>query len=341
MMSPAKRLFAALLMALIAAPSLPGAAALANEINLPPGAGWSLAGDEIVSLRPETTVETPAVTLGDLFSGLAPSQAAIPVDRAPAPGERTILNANVLDTLATRHGIDWRASSPYERVVVQRRGYPVGHREIVEALRAPLEDAGMPAGAEIAIGATQVHAMVGTPEEARPVVHDVSLNTRSNRFSAVLDIPTGGRAMRTVRLTGYVHVQMEVPVLIRPVRRGVTINEDDVTWQQVRRAELRPDALLDAEDLIGMAARNGIQAGRPVRAGQVRRPEAVSRNGLVMMVLETPFLSVTARGRALEAGAVGETVRVVNVTSDKEVLAVVSGENTVRVRLGLTTAYVQ
>lgn len=341
MMSPAKTLLAALMMALCAVPALPGARALANEIGVPPGAGWSLTGEDIVSLRPETTVETPAVTLGDLFSGLAPAQAAIPVDRAPPPGERVILNANVLDGLATRHGIDWRASSAYERVVIHRRGYPVGHKEIVDALRQPLEDAGMPMGAEIAIGATQVHAMVGTPEEARPVVHDVSLNSRSNRFSAVLDIPTGARSMRTVRLTGYVHVQMEVPVLVRPVRRGVAITEDDVTWQVVRRADLRPDALLDVDDLIGMAARNGIQPGRPVRAGQVRRPEAVSRNGLVMMVLETPFLSVTARGRALEAGAVGETVRVVNVASDKEVLAVVAGENTVRVRPGMTTAFVQ
>jgi flagella basal body P-ring formation protein FlgA len=58
----------------------------------------------------------------------------------------------------------------------------------------------------------------------------------------------------------------------------------------------------------------------------------VSRNAPVTMTLETPFMTVTARGRALEDGAVGETVRVANLASGNEVLAVVSGRNAVRVR---------
>ncbi len=341
--------FAAVLAVLIPVSMLSNAPAGANEIDMPaaPAArgaagGESLAlrleGFDLVKLRPEVSIESAFITLGDIFAGLPAGQASVPVDRAPAPGERVVLNANALDTLAARHDVDWQSSSRYERVLVHRRGYPVGRAEVEAALRPSLRAAGMPAGAEIDLGTSSVHAVVGSAAEARASVRDLQFESRTNRFLAVVEIPTANLSSRSVRLSGSVHVPIDVPVLTRPARRGMVITADDVTWDVARRGDLRPDVLLDPDDLVGMAARHGIQAGQPVRAGQVRKPEAVARNGLVTMVLETPHLSVTARGRALEAGAVGDTVRVANLGSDKEVLAVVAGENTVRVRPGGTTA---
>lgn len=296
-----------------------------------------MGGANVAMLRPEVTVERPLLHLGDVFAGLPAQIAAIPVAHAPDPGARLVLNAEYLAALATEYGVNWSPASRFVQAVVSRRGYEVGRAEVLEALRERLLDEGMPPDAEVDISALNVHATVGSLEAARVDVRDLYYDERTGRFNALLQVPAEGPRARPVRVTGSVHVSVDVPVLVRPVRRGMIIAAEDVRWDSMRRGELRPDILTDPSDLVGQAARHGIQAGRPVRANQVSLPELVKRNGLVTMVLETPFMTVTARGRALEGGAKGETVRVANVASDKEVLAVVTGRDTVRVRMGMMT----
>jgi flagella basal body P-ring formation protein FlgA len=267
-----------------------------------------------------------------VFVGLSAELSAVPVGYAPPPGERMVLDARYLNDLAAEYGVPWEAPSRFVRAVVLRRGYDIGRSHVLAALRDRLLEAGMSPNAEVDVSALNVHATVGSPEQVRVEVRDLYYDSRSGRFSARVDVPDGGGSARTVRLTGSVHVAVDVPVLNRPLRGGMVITEDDVSWDTMRQGDLRPDILLDPHDLIGMATRRGIQAGRPVLASQVSPPEMVSRNAPVTMTLETPYMTVTARGRALEDGAVGETVRVANLASGNEVLAVVSGRNAVRVR---------
>lgn len=290
------------------------------------------------SLRPDTTIERPFIHLGDLFGGLPEDMAAIPVGHAPEPGERLVLDARHLGDLALEYGVDWTPASRFLQAVVHRRGYEIGRPQVLEALRARLLEAGMPEQASIDVSVLNVSATVGTPDAAHVAIRDLYYDQRTGRFNALVDVPADGPQSRPVRLTGAVHVSVDVPVLARPLRRGMVVAAEDVRWDTIRRNDLRPDILLDPDDLIGMAARRGVQAGTPVRANQLVPPEVVSRNGLVTMVLETPFMTVTARGRALEAGAIGDTVRIANLSSDKEVLATVAGRNTVRVQVGMTTA---
>ncbi|SDE10291.1 flagellar basal body P-ring formation chaperone FlgA [Rhodospira trueperi] len=293
-----------------------------------PGAG----GVGRAALRPETMIEQPYMVLGDLFVGLPVELSAVPIGYAPPPGERMVLDARYLNDLAVEYGVPWEAPSRFVRAVVERRGYDIGRSHVLEALRDHLLEAGMSPNAEVDISALNIHATVGSPDQVRVEVRDLYYDSRAGRFSARVDVPSGGGSARTVRLTGSVHVAVDVPVLNRPLRSGMVVTEDDIGWDTMRQGDLRPDILLDPHDLIGKATRRGIQAGQPVRASQVTPPEMVSRNAPVTMTLETPFMTVTARGRALEDGAIGETVRVANLGSGTEVLAVVSGRNAVRVR---------
>jgi len=291
-----------------------------------------------VVLRPEALIDRPLIQLGDVFGGLPDEIARIPVARAPEPGDRLLLDPDYLSGLATQYGVDWTPASRFVQAIVTRRGYEVGRAQVLDALRDSLLEQGMPPEAEVEISVFNAQTLVGSPDDARVAVRDVRYDDRTGRFNALVQIPAEGQRSRSVRLTGSVHVSIDVPVLIRPIRRDMIITANDLGWDAMRRGDLRPDILVDPSDLIGRAARYGIQAGRPVRANQVSLPELVPRNGLVTMVLETPFMTVTARGRALEAGAEGETVRVANQSSGKEVLAVVTGRNTVKVEMGMMTA---
>ncbi|MQX35395.1 flagellar basal body P-ring formation chaperone FlgA [Roseospira navarrensis] len=289
------------------------------------------------ALRPEVTIERALIQLGDVFGGLPPEVAAIPIGHAPQPGERLVLGADYLNNLAVEYGVDWSPASRYVQTVVNRRSYTIGRDHIIDALRERLLAEGIPFDAEVDITAHNIRAAVGSPDEMRVAVRDLYYDDRTGRFNAMVQVPAEGPSARLIRLAGSVHQAIDVPVLVRPIRRGMVITEADVRWETLRGGDVGPNTLLEIDDLIGQAARQGIQAGQPVRVNQVRMPELVQRNGLVTMVLETPFMTLTARGRALEAGAKGETVRVANMASGKEILAVVTGQNTVRVAPNMVT----
>ncbi len=68
------------------------------------------------------------------------------------------------------------------------------------------------------------------------------------------------------------------------------------------------------------------------------KPEIVQRNDTVTIVYQAPGVTLTLRGQAQEAGALGDTISVLNVESKRVVQAVVSGPG--RVTVGAITTRV-
>ena len=65
-------------------------------------------------------------------------------------------------------------------------------------------------------------------------------------------------------------------------------------------------------------------AGKPLMNGDVRAPRLVTKGSLVTMVLKTPHMVLTSKGKALGHAAKGETVKVMNTQSK----TVIEGEVT-------------
>ena len=99
----------------------------------------------------------------------------------------------------------------------------------------------------------------------------------------------------------------------------------------MRAAALDRNVLLDEQLIVGQAARRPLAEGRPIRAGDLEPPLLVRRKSIVTIILETPSMTLTAQGRALEDGALGDPVRVENTQSRRTIEATVDGPNTVRV----------
>ena len=59
----------------------------------------------------------------------------------------------------------------------------------------------------------------------------------------------------------------------------------------------------------------------------------VHRGDIVSIVLESPLIKVSTPGEALEAGKPGDTIRVKNTSSNREVRAQVIDKQTVRIPL--------
>lgn len=100
-------------------------------------------------------------------------------------------------------------------------------------------------------------------------------------------------------------------VAVRTLRPQTVILPGDVT---VVDADL-PGALQDTGLALGQETRVAIYAGRPVRAEDLGPPTLVDRNQVVPLVYLSGGLAIATEGRALESGAVGDSIRVMNLGS--------------------------
>jgi len=282
-------------------------------------------------LRPEAVIDGDRVLLGDLFDGLA-ENAGVPVAPAPAPGKRAVFDADHLARLASTHRLQWRPQSRLDRSIVTRASTVIGS----EAIRAALVEA-VSAGSTSRLGRTDVEldqrtVEIHLPSHMEPRVTVDSLNADpAGRFTAVLVAPGRGDGAVRHQVTGRIVSMVEVPVLARRMSSGEIITVKDVDWIQMREDRSLAEAVLDVEQLIGQTPRRAIAAGQPIRSRDLQTPIVVARNASVSMVYEAQNLTLIARGRATQDGAIGETIRVVNVQSNRVIDAVVAGPGLVKI----------
>jgi len=126
---------------------------------------------------------------------------------------------------------------------------------------------------------------------------------------------------------------VRVVVPARDIARGATIAESDLTLGTVA-GEVMSGTVTSPGDLVGMQTRRALRAGETVRLDDVRRPVLVVKGSTVTMTFEAPGLVLTASGRAMSEGGMGETVTVQNPASYRQVSAVVVGPGQVRAAAG-------
>lgn len=154
----------------------------------------------------------------------------------------------------------------------------------------------------------------------RPIaVRDIKMAPDRKRFTATLVLPAAKGAVEEHALSGRVYRSTRIPVLARSFEAGEVVGKDDIQWIEVAQRKVRGNTLTNASAMIGKAPRRNIRAGRPLRRADFREPLLVTKGSLVTLVLRTPQLVVTVKGKALENGARGDTIRVLNTSSNRTI----------------------
>ncbi len=103
---------------------------------------------------------------------------------------------------------------------------------------------------------------------------------------------------------------------------------------------LRAGAVLAASDMLvesgdasaldmftGLEVKRAIYAGKPLSLNDVGPPTAVARNAVVMLEFIRGPMVITTEGRALDSGAVGDRIRIMNLSSKIILSATITGTN--------------
>jgi flagella basal body P-ring formation protein FlgA len=122
---------------------------------------------------------------------------------------------------------------------------------------------------------------------------------------------------------------MRIVVPAHAIPRGTIISDADLAYQTVDPSSVQAGIVTSMNDLDGMQARRVLRAGEPVRPDDVRKPILVTKGSTVTMTFAVPGVTLTAIGKAMSEGGMGETVTVLNPISYRQIACTVTGAGTV------------
>ncbi len=281
-----------------------------------------------VSLKTESEVSRPAVRLSDVFDGI-PAALDRDIARAPAPGKSTTYDATVISRVAQMYGLDWKPQSVSDHTTITTAARKLTADDIRPTVIAKLAEQDIKGDIEVTFDNHALEVNLLADRNLSFNLNNFGYDTVSHRFHADLVADTD-YGPTSLPLSGRITVQHRIPVLIKRLEAGSIIGEADLDWTTVSDDRME-GVLASADQLIGRELRRDTDGGVSLRDRDVMPPRLVTRGSLVTMKIETPLMSVTAQGKALQDGKLGDVVRVTNTQSNRVIEGTVAGPGIVSI----------
>jgi flagellar basal body P-ring formation protein FlgA len=287
-------------------------------------------------LKANVVVNGDLVRIGDVVDN-AGIIAKVPIFRAPDLGMTGTVPAEAVAEAVGQYKLIGLDTNGISEVTVTRAARMIPAKAVEDEVARALADQyqlGTAKDLMVTFDRT-LRAMYVSPSAlGEPRVTRISYDNRSNRFDADIDLPTGADSRGTLRLGGQAIPTVQVLVMAHAVERGALLKDSDIGVERKPRAEVGRDAITDRDQVVGLAARESLPSGRPLRPSDLMRAELVQRNDIVTLTYDMPGLSLTVRGKATEGGAQGDTITVLNEQSKRMLQGVVIGPGRVAVITG-------
>ncbi len=297
-------------------------------------AGASTVAAPVPALKAETTVQTETVRLGDLLEN-AGEAAVVPVFHAPDLGTTGTIQTFRIIEAARQNGIAFFETRGLNEITISRASRTVTLADLERAVAETAQrHLGLGRVDDISVRFDRDVRALQIEPDARGAARIAQFfyDSVTHRFEGIVEVP-GSLTLRKhpLRVSGTVTETAEVVVLARNVARGEMLRDTDILIERLPRGEIAADAHAKPKQVIGQAARRALRAGSALRPADLMKPDLVARNDSVTIIFEVPGITLTARGKALSAGAEGDTVDVLNPHSKRILQAIVRGPGTVAV----------
>lgn len=293
-----------------------------------------------ITVRPQALVEGPEITIGDVAevrgktAHIVDKVRSIVIGQSPAAGEERNVPGGYVVTRLKQHGYyddDVQIEVP-DKIRITRAFQRLEAREIEAAVVQAIQR-------HMTWEPTQttVHELRGIEAVLLPqgrVEYDVTFPLNSDFLgptSFTVAFRVAGNVESRLYGTAYIEVSQDVVTTVRPIARNEIIEAADVHLTRLNMARVPRRVYLRAEEVIGKRTRRSLQANTVIHTYEVENLPTVQRGDVVLMLAESSLLKVSTMGEALESGMRGETIRVKNITSNREVRAIIVDKKTVKV----------
>lgn len=293
------------------------------------GAAVALAS---VTLKNEVTLTGDNLTVGDIFDNAGKNSPYV-LGPSPAPGKEMVLNASTLMRVASALDIPWQPSGNGDQIIVRRASTLIPTVAVVDAIKEKLKGKVVEDKYALDTGTMSLDITLPQDQPGTLDVTSVEYNPRTSRFEASIVAPSAANPLKKLTVTGSVKPVVTIPVLRSTMRNGDIIGQNDIDMIEVYNDDVKGgDTMLKAEDVIGMTPRRVAVSGKPIHAVDLQSPQLVNRGEGVTIIFKAGPLNLTALGKAMQNGARGDVIHVVNNASNRTVDAIVSGDREVTVK---------
>jgi flagella basal body P-ring formation protein FlgA len=142
----------------------------------------------------------------------------------------------------------------------------------------------------------------------------------------------GGKLKRVLRVPARLLIEGRVVVATRDLNRGQRIQASDLALEWRDLASVTGNAA-NQDDLIGRLLRTPVKAGRVMISSMLETENLVKMGDRVRVIVSGNGLKISGFGIARQNGQKGETIRILNPDSKREIYGVVTSDQLVEVQL--------
>ena len=205
--------------------------------------------------------------------------------------------------------------------------------DFYEVLGQALEAAGAGERPQIELAGREAPPALPRQPGRRLDIEDLQFDRQTRAFAASVVGRDNGQEISRQRVSGRAHATQEVPVLRTDLPAGQAIGPQHLQLVRLRVDRMERDSVRGIAELLGQVARRDLAADRPIRASEVQPRVVVAKGSLVTLLVRLPGLELSATGRALEDGAQGQAIAIMNLQSKRTVQGEVVASDLVRVAL--------
>jgi len=288
-------------------------------------------------LPAEARVDSSGIFLNQIVNANPP--VALPHIRlAPAPPlgqtisfSRDQVIALARTNLAGLNAANWTGPA---RVRVSRRLRPLEEQELTGLLAAALQRDYVKDQGELELHFASSWTTAMVPDEPLSVtITQMPAAGVNPNFLAGFDLWNGRERVGHWQTVFQARIWREVPVAHSPLTRGELLRDADLTMERRDVLALRDMVLQVSKDDNSLALVENVAAGLPVPNRAVRPRPVVKRGQLVDGIFEEGSLTISLKVEILEDGLLGQTVRVRNPKTRRELTGKVQNEETIRITL--------
>ena len=283
-------------------------------------------------LRSSIVVSGDTISLADLMQGDNLPHNGLYA--APAPGQTGSIKSSRIADAAKKAGLPSVLGDVSGSVIVTRKGRLIAPEEIEAALKQTIREKGGIEQAQLTFTAINAPQDVFVEEEvtAQPIISNLKIDPTSLHFTANLGVP-GSKlfAKSPLMIDGQIIDLVDVAVSTRSLAKNDIISVNDMKIEKRERKALAGTNLIKPALVIGQAAREAIPTGALFSEDAVSKPMLVDKGMAVSVTYSVAGLKLTLRGKANEAGAMGDMISVLNPQSKKVIFATIIGPGSVAV----------
>jgi flagella basal body P-ring formation protein FlgA len=220
------------------------------------------------------------------------------------------------------------------QVRVSRRTHQFVDSDLMELLAATLQSEFVKTRGELELHLTRPWTPVTVPDGPLTLkVSELPVGGVSSTFVATCELRDGRQKLGSWQVAVQASIWRDVPIARSPLTRGQSLKDADITMER-RDLLLQRDLYLNfppADDSLELA--ENVAVGMPVLNRTVRVRPTILRGRIVEGVFHDGSLSISLKVETLEDGLLGQTVRVRNPNTKRELYGKVQNEQTVLITL--------